>query len=121
MKKILIIEDNLDIINCLKFMLEQERYVVSYINKDFSDSIDIIKKYKPNLILMDIQLSININGLDIAKVIKKEIGTMDIPIIALTCVTEKKEVEQITNFCDAYISKDLLDENLLELIKIYIN
>ena len=101
MQKIKIIEDDLSIANELKEMLENAGYTID-ITEDFSTILDQIKKEKPNLILLDINLP-KINGQILLQQIRKE---MNIPIIMLTSKnSETDEVLSMSYGADDFISK----------------
>ncbi len=93
MKKILIIEDNQMISKGLKYLLEQERYLV-----DICSSLLEAKRYldanTPNLIILDITLPDG-DGFDFCKYInnlKKEYSKYDIPIVVLTAKDEETDI-----------------------------
>lgn len=120
-KQIIIVDDNFEIVECLKTILKKYKYDVIHIGENFGKTIDEITKNKPNLILMDIDLNDKFNGTDLTKQIKNNAKTCDIPVIILTCYEDKNKVNEIVekSFCDAYISKNYREKELIELIKIY--
>lgn len=70
---------------------------------------------------MNIQLDENINGKTASNKLKTDPITANIPIIALTCSNIKEDIKNIMieSGCNAYISKDFEEEDLINLIKIY--
>lgn len=101
MEKILIVEDDMSIAKELKEMLENAGYIAD-ITKDFSTVLDQLKKDKPNLILLDINLP-KINGEMLLQQIRKE---MNIPIIMVTSKnSEADEVLSMSYGADDYITK----------------
>lgn len=101
MQKIKIIEDDLSIASELKEMLENAGYIVG-ITEDFSNILDQLKKEKPNLILLDINLP-KTNGEILLQQIRKE---MNIPIIMVTSKnSEADEVLSMSYGADDYITK----------------
>lgn len=121
-KKITIVDDSTEIAECISSILKKEKYTISHIGNNFAKTIDEIIKNKPDLILMDIDLNDRLDGIDLTKQIKNNPKTCNIPVIVLTCHEDKNKVNEIVekSFCDAYISKNYKDKELLELIKIYI-
>jgi DNA-binding response OmpR family regulator len=79
MKKILIIEDDEAISDALSLALEMEGYQVDTVLKA-TKSMNGIKKFKPDLIILDLLLS-GVDGRDVIQTIKKDKGTKHIPII----------------------------------------
>lgn len=120
-KKIIIIDDNTEAAECVSFLLKKQGYDTLHIGENFAKVIDEIIKNKPNLVLMDIDLNDKLSGIDLTKQIKVNPKTCDIPTIVLTCQEDKGKVDEIVekSFCDAYISKNYIEKELIELIKIY--
>jgi len=84
-KKILIVEDQKIIAIDLKKSLNKRGYTVVGICDNSEDAIKITRECKPDLILMDIILNGEKNGIETAEIIKKE---RDTPIIYLTALTD---------------------------------
>ena len=86
-KKILIVEDNDLNLKLFKDLLEAHGYETLEL-RDGLDAVAVVKRHRPDLILMDIQLP-EISGLDVTKKIKAEKEIADIPIIAVTSYPER--------------------------------
>ena len=115
-KKILIIEDNDLNLKLFKDLLEAHGYETIEI-KDGVDAVAVVKRHKPSLILMDIQLP-EISGLDITKKIKADKEISDIPVIAVTAFAMKDDEEKILRAgCQAYISKPISIVSFLETVR----
>ena len=80
-KKILIVEDQLIIAMDLKLTLEGLGYYVTGIAGTAEESFQCVEKERPDLVLMDIMLSGNVDGISAAAFIHKD---FDVPIIYLT-------------------------------------
>jgi two-component system sensor histidine kinase UhpB len=80
-KKILIVEDQLIIAMDLKLTLETLGYGVTGIAGTAEECFQYVEREKPDLVLMDIMLSGNVDGISAAEVIHKD---FDVPIIYLT-------------------------------------
>jgi PAS domain S-box-containing protein len=89
--KILIVEDEGIIAKSLKAVLEEFGYGISSITASGEEAIEKVKKDKPDLVLMDIMLKGDINGIEAAKKIKSD---FNIPVIYLTAYTDKQILEQ---------------------------
>ena len=101
MKKILIIEDDTSISSELKELLNNSGYN-GVILEDFENSYEKIKKEKPNLILLDINIP-KLNGEILLQQIRKE---SNVPIIMVTSKnTEADEVLSMSYGADDYITK----------------
>jgi two-component system response regulator VanR len=101
MFKILVIEDDKDISELLKFFLEDNGYSVM-VADDGIKGIKIYRDESIDLILLDIMLP-KVDGYTVCKMIRKE---SDIPIIMITALTS--EDEQIKGYdlqVDDYVTK----------------
>ncbi len=88
-KKILIIEDDKDIVDLLKHYLTKEGYVT----KDAGDGISGLKKAKAesfDLIVLDIMLP-EMDGLEVCKELRGNSKTSTIPVIMLTAKSEETD------------------------------
>ena len=111
-KRILIVEDELDLRSTLEFKFKSEGYTVNAVSKG-KDAIDAIARKKPDLILLDLMLP-DMSGLDICKKIRNNSDSFDIAIIMLTAKGE--EVDRVLGFelgADDYVVKPLAFGNLL--------
>lgn len=115
-KKILIVEDNDLNLKLFNDLLEAHGYQTIEI-RDGLDAVAVVKRHKPDLILMDIQLP-EISGLDVTKKIKADKEISEIPIIAVTAFAMKDDEEKILRAgCQAYISKPISIVNFLDTIR----
>ncbi len=89
-KKILIVENERIIAEDLKRILSSYEYDVINIATTGMDAINIAQKMKPDLILMDIILEGNIDGVHAAEQIKEK---CDIPVVYLTAYADEKTLE----------------------------
>jgi len=87
-KKILIIEDEKDIVELLSFNLTREGFDVISANTG-EEGLQKAEKEIPDLILLDIMLP-GLNGIDVCRSLKGNEQTLHIPIIMLTARNEDK-------------------------------
>ena len=114
MKKILIIEDELNMVNGLKDNLEFEGYEVEFAMEGVS-GLEKIMRNKYDLILLDIMLP-QISGFDICKAVRKQ--GINTPIVLLTAKGE--EIDKVLGLelgADDYITKPFSLRELLARIK----
>lgn len=111
--KILIIEDELALQQTLKLNLELENYHVETCSSG-ADAISQIKKYSPDLILLDIMLPV-LSGVEIYKQLKNL--NITTPIIFLTAKNNVQDkIEGLKLGADDYITKPFdLEELLLRI------
>lgn len=113
--KILAIDDEIHIIELLRFNLETNNYEVDFAY-DGIDGYIKAKEIKPDLILLDWMLP-NISGIDILKKIRSDKNLKNIPVIMLTAKNmESDKVEGLEIGADDYITKPFSIKELLARI-----
>lgn len=115
-EKILIIDDELHIVELIKYNLEKNGYKVYYALNG-NEGINIAYEKKPDLILLDIMLP-EIDGFEVCKKIKRDDELSSIPIIMLTAKGE--EFDKILGLelgADDYITKPFSVRELIARIK----
>lgn len=118
-KKVMIIEDNELNMKLFRDLIETSGYIAIQTRSGI-EALGIVSKYKPDLIIMDIQLP-EISGLEITKQLKSDKDLQGIPIIAVTAFAMKGDEERIrSGGCEAYISKPISLVKFIETIKTYI-
>ena len=114
--RVLIIEDDPIIAEDIKEMLTNVNYSVVGIGYDKEDSFELIEKTKPDLILLDINLSGNYEGFEIADYINK---SRKIPFIYLTSYSGKEILERAKSTMPmGYIVKPFNERELYSTIEI---
>ena len=105
-RNVLIVDDNPMNMKLVRVLLTGEGYEVRTAS-DALEALDILKEWRPLLILMDIQLP-GIDGLELTRRLKADPGTDQIIIIGLTAYAMKGDEERILAAgCDAYIAKPI--------------
>jgi len=113
--KILIIDDEMHIVELLKFNLETANYDVDY-SYDGFDGFIKAKEIKPDLILLDWMLP-NISGIDVLRKIRSDKDLKNTPVIMLTAKNmESDKVEGLEIGADDYITKPFGIKELLARI-----
>lgn len=115
-EKILIVDDEKDIVKMLDYNLKKEGYrTISAF--DGEEALDLAVREIPNLIILDLMLP-SMDGLEVCKTLKKETKTADIPIIMLTA--KAQEADKIVGLelgADDYITKPFSPRELIARIK----
>ena len=115
MKKILIIDDEIHIVELLKFNLENSGYKVDY-SYDGFDGYLKTKEFQPDLILLDWMLP-NISGIDLLKKIRSDETLEQTPVIMLTAKNmEEDKLEGLQDGADDYITKPFSVKEVLARI-----
>ena len=110
--KILIVDDEADILTLLEYNLKKAGFKVISA-KDGPEALELTKKERPDLIILDIMLP-SMEGTEICKVIKKDEVTSHIPVIMLTAKGE--EVDRIVGLelgAEDYITKPFSPRELI--------
>jgi len=118
-KTVLIVEDNELNMKLFHDLLEAHGYATLE-TRNGNEVLDIARKDKPDLILMDIQLP-EISGLDVTKNLKNDAELKHIPVIAVTAFAMKGDEQKIREGgCEDYISKPISVTNFIEIIEKYL-
>ncbi len=113
-KTILLVEDDSTILTILTKYLKREGYKVLPV-RDGASALDFFKAYKPNLIILDLNLPF-VDGLEVAKRIR---DVSDVPIIMATARTaEIDELNGLRVGADDYVKKPFSPRVLIEKVKL---
>lgn len=119
--KILIIDDDRDMVEALKIILEKESYIVR-VAFDGEQGLDTIRKEKPDLIILDLLLP-GEDGITICQKLKTHSEYRDIPILVVTALAKKLEnkilPEEESTFVkiEGHFDKPVNPQNLLNKVK----
>ncbi|MBL8062125.1 MAG: response regulator [Anaerolineales bacterium] len=118
--RILIVEDNMDTYELVRFILEKNGYE-TFLAMNGRDGVNAAFKQMPDLIIMDLAMP-EMDGWTATRLIKGNTQTTAIPLIALTAHALPGDRQRAFDAgCDEYITKpmDLLE--LLESVNGWIN
>lgn len=109
--KILLVEDNVEILNVLVEIFSP--FYTVFTANDGEEGLQNINKYKPDIVVSDIMMP-NMNGIDLCMHIKNNIDTCHIPVILLTALnSEEQNIEGLNRGADDYITKPFNAQLLL--------
>ena len=115
-ERVLIVEDDRDIVKMLEYNLLKEGYkTVSA--QDGEKAMDMVSRERPDLIILDLMLP-GIDGLEVCKLLKKDSKTAAIPIIILTA--KSQEADKVIGLelgADDYVTKPFSPRELIARIK----
>lgn len=115
MAKILVVEDNPHNMKLAVMVLETAGHEVLRAG-DARIGINLAMAYRPDLVLMDIQLP-GMDGLTATRLLKEHAATRDIKIYALTAFAMKGDEDKMRAAgCDGYIAKPFHYQELLEIV-----
>lgn len=102
----------------IRSLLRQELTEAGYQVQEAADgklALDMVRNSKPDLIILDVMMP-EINGFDVAAVLKNDPATMDIPIIILSIVQDKERGLKIG--VDRYLTKPINTEELFHEVDV---
>ncbi len=119
MKKVLIIEDNENNLYMMRFIMAKLGHEVLEA-RDGAAGVDLAKKKRPDLILMDIQLPL-LDGYSATRRIREDDALKEVPIVAVTSYAMVGDREKaIEAGCTAYVEKPINPAGFIEVVKRFI-
>jgi CheY-like chemotaxis protein len=112
---ILVVEDNMDNYELVRFVLERAGYDV-FLAVNGRDGVDAARFQRPDLILMDLGMP-EMDGWMAAEKIKADLTTKSIPLYASTAHTLPRDrYRALQSGYDGYISKPIHVQSFLKII-----
>jgi phosphate regulon transcriptional regulator PhoB len=116
MKRILIIEDDRDIVELVRYNLANEGFQVAAA-ADGSSGLNSLKKNPPDLLLLDLMLP-KLSGLDICREIRRDDSLNRLPILMLTARGDEADrVVGLEMGADDYVTKPFSPRELIARVK----
>ena len=111
-KKILVVDDEVDVTELLSYNLKQRGFVSQSVN-DPKRALEVAKTFKPDLIVLDIMMP-ELSGLQVCRMIRQETSLKGIPIIFLSAKTEEGDrIEGFESGADDYVCKPFSPKELM--------
>jgi len=118
-KLVMIVEDNDLNLKLFRDLLEAHGYATLHTHDGFQ-VVDLARKNRPDLILMDIQLP-DVSGIEITGWLKADDDLKNIPVIAITAFAMRGDEEKIrAGGCDDYLSKPIAVHQFISTVKKYL-
>lgn len=115
-RKVLVVDDEQDVLELLTYNLKQAGYEVLSA-EDGKEALWKVRVYSPDIIVLDIMLPI-IDGLEVCKTLKKDPQNSKIPIIMLTArANESDRIKGFESGADDYLVKPFSVRELILRIK----
>ncbi|MCE1164892.1 MAG: response regulator transcription factor [Bacteroidetes bacterium] len=115
--KILVVDDEKDIVDLLKYNLEKEKEFSVITALNGKDALERAAKDKPDLVLLDIMMP-EMNGFDVCKKLKTGTATSGLPVVFLTA--KENEIDEIIGLelgADDYIQKPISPRKVIARVK----
>ena len=114
--KIIVVEDEADILDVIEYNLTREGYKVLGF-RDGEQGLEAIRGEEPQLVLLDLMLP-GIDGIEICKKVKEDPVTRDVPVIMITAKTEESDIVLGLGVgADDYVSKPFSPKELVARVK----
>ena len=119
-KKILIVDDEVDLVETVRFPLEIEGFD-TLVSHNGEDALNKARNEKPDLIILDLMLP-KLDGYKVCRLLKFDDRYKHIPILMLTAKTQEKDkIMGKETGADEYITKPFEMDYLLGKVKSYLN
>jgi DNA-binding response OmpR family regulator len=115
-REILIVDDEASIVVPIQFLMQQQGYDVM-VAENGHDALDMIYRYKPDLVLLDIMLP-GIDGYEVCEIVRLNPELREVKIIFLTAKGRDVEIAKgLALGADAYITKPFSNAELVAKVK----
>src|SRR6202158_5656433 len=116
MKRILVVEDDKDIVELVRYNLEKDGYQVGA-SGDGATGLAQLRKTPPDLLILDLMLP-KLSGLEICKEVRKDVSLNRLPILILTAKGEEADrVVGLELGHDDYVTKPFSPRALAARVK----
>lgn len=115
LKKILIADDEPDILEIISFNLEKEGFVV-YTATDGNDAINKAQKMLPDLIILDVMMP-HKTGIEVCAILRQQPQLKETPIIILTALSdEQTHIKGLESGADDFVNKPISPKVLVSRV-----
>jgi CheY-like chemotaxis protein len=119
--KILIIDDDVDIVEAEKLLLENSGYEV-FSAFDGQEGYRKIRELRPDLVILDVIMASPTEGFELTRQLKQDGDLASIPIVMVTSVRRDDQssrplVDEVLPHVEAYIEKPIRPEQILATVR----
>ena len=115
-QKILIVDDEPSITVPLKFLMEQNRFVVKVVHSG-EDALSAVEDFAPDLILLDVMLPA-VDGFQVCQHLKENPKLRKIKVVFLSAMTRDLDIAKGNTLgADAYITKPFSNADVVSQVK----
>lgn len=115
-EKVIVIEDEADILEVIEYNLSREGYLVCSA-MDGEEALRLIKKENPDIVLLDLMLP-GLNGIEVCRRLKGDSMTCQIPVIMVTAKGEESDIVLGLGMgADDYVVKPFSPKELIARVK----
>lgn len=115
MKKILIVDDEPNIVMSLEYTFKKNNFEV-FIARDGQEALDILKNALPDIIILDVMMP-NVDGYNTLEQIKEDERLTNTKVIFLSAKNKEKDIEKgLALGADLYMTKPFSVKKLVEQV-----
>jgi two-component system alkaline phosphatase synthesis response regulator PhoP len=115
MKKILIVDDEPNIVMSLEYTFKKNNFEV-FIARDGQEALDILKNALPDIIILDVMMP-NVDGYNTLEQIREDDRLKDTKVIFLSAKNKEKDIEKgLALGADLYMTKPFSVKKLVEQV-----
>ena len=119
-EKILIVDDEKDIVKMLEYNLKKEEFRV-FSARNGESALEIVKKENPDIIILDLLMP-HIGGFEICELLNKDDETKGVPVIVTTALSDTADIKKAYKVgASGYLVKPLEFKQLVEEINKALN
>lgn len=120
MKKILIVDDEPNIVMTLEYTFKKSNYEV-FIARDGQEALDILKTNFPDVIILDIMMPM-VDGFATLEQIRKDANLQHTKVIFLSAKNKESDIEKgLALGADAYMTKPFSIKKVVEKVEELLN
>lgn len=120
MKKVLIAEDDPNILISLDFLMRKRGYEV-YVARDGKEAWEMAQKHKPDVVLLDVMMPF-INGYEVCENIKNAQETKHAAVIFLSAKSRDEDIQKgYDSGASAYITKPFSTKEIIERVRDFLH
>ena len=125
MKKVLVVDDDVDFCEATKLLLDSKGYEV-ILAHDGKEGLEKVRAGRPDLVILDVMMP-EMNGYDVCVVLKADEELKKIPVILLTAVdqylfkTTYTQAMGLMTEADDYIAKPVEPQDLVKRVEVWLN
>lgn len=115
-KKILVVDDEPNIVTALEFLLQRSGYDV-LVARDGGEALTLAEAQRPDLVLLDVMMSVK-SGYEVCQRMRERSDLQHIKIIMLSAKGREAEVNKgLSMGADSYVTKPFANKDLLARIE----
>ena len=116
MKKILIVDDEPNIVMALEYALKKNNFEV-FIARDGEEAIHITKEKEPDLVVLDIMMP-KVDGFEVLNFIKNDSDLKQTKVIFLSAKNKERDIQKgLDEGANAYLTKPFSMKKLIQEIE----